>query len=105
MKTDLTRTPGPWKMGAQATTGISGVRFVWGGQLAIARVPGMGNAAVNDSVVLANARLVASAPDLLDACKMAHDALEYFTDDCLSRAALALVRAAIAKAEGREAAR
>ena len=53
----------------------------------------------------ANARLIAAAPELLEACYDTLTRLEYWSADPASRtldAAFAVLRAAIAKAEGRE---
>jgi hypothetical protein len=59
----------------------------------------------DDSEMAANARLIAAAPELLDALREAYSAITYMmsNDDCGGAAnALEAVVAAIAKAEGRE---
>lgn len=93
----MTHTPGTWKIGDTTYP-----RSVWGvGEIPVyadlpnghwqtlARLPGTG------PVTEANARLIAAAPDLLAACRIAAEYSSLDGDD--SRA----IRAAIAKAEGR----
>ncbi len=88
-------TPGPWESQATAGYETHGQRAVY------AEENGKDIAIVYDGE--ANARLIAAAPELLEACKALvgsdHDGKSF-----TSRAALAtrLARAAIAKAEGRE---
>ena len=82
-------TPGPWK---RAGGHISTERGT------IAQVPSVRDEGVFDW--LANARLIAAAPDLLEAAKALHDAFEYWENQ--DDPVLVDVRKALAKAEGRD---
>lgn len=55
---------------------------------------------VDEQAVMANARLIAAAPDLLDALELARDRLEVCNHEGEEDEALAQIGAAIAKAKG-----
>lgn len=100
MNTKTTHTPGPWRIGVPDENG-------WGiyknsGGYAIAVVP-----IVYDYPQIANARLIAAAPELLEACKLLVAYAEDVEDEYSSGAFLLPNRmdidnakAAIRKAEG-----
>jgi hypothetical protein len=86
-------TPGPWENDRQTVYSVNGVH-----EQEIAEV--YGNA---DGNAEANARLIAAAPELLEALKRITDAIEgtepsQHVLDCLYKVAIK----AIAKAEGRD---
>jgi hypothetical protein len=85
-------TPGPW----EATEGSYGNYVaVRAGKKTVCRIPwGDGDGA--------NARLIASAPDLLDALSFLVQAAETEPGMAIYRAHIEKGKAAIAKAEGRE---
>lgn len=82
-------TPGPWKR--------TGALTVRGGALGrlIAKVDGGGS--INSEEIYANTRLIAAAPDMLEALKNLEN-----DDGNMPPSAWALVQQAIAKAEGKE---
>lgn len=93
-------TPGPWKA-VEANTDYSGtfnrILSISDAEIAPARAYGD-----TEEQRHANARLIAAAPDLLDACKNIVAACE-LTEDAYYDAidtAMNIARAAIAKAEG-----
>lgn len=115
MKTKPTHTPGPWTVETNDTTRC-GLLVVDSQNVYVARMEGDHGISVDESLARAeaNARLIAAAPDLLEAAKLALNsyieamASEY--DFPSSRwidregdtdPAVVLLRAAIAKAEGR----
>lgn len=70
------RTPGPWEVSGNAY----GTVFVHGGETMVSSVGTQHKALVaggnsHDTLTLANARLIAAAPDLLEALKDARFAL------------------------------
>ena len=78
-------TPGPWE--------ADGEGYIFGpGTSMIAETRGWGDDSINE---VANARLIAAAPDLLEACKLALNAFE--KNHCIDWNDLSR---AIAKAEG-----
>jgi hypothetical protein len=94
-------TPGPWRVGngsfvisdhpAPGITGSDDVHH-YGGHL------------ICESVSQANARLIAAAPDLLEALKILSDypiSGGYALGPCISECDMQEIRAAIAKAEGK----
>lgn len=93
-------TPGPWKSGPHCTTVYGPPEPGWDGGRLVASCGGATGRSL--PVQHANTRLVAAAPDLLQACK---DGVAQYADgidpdspgDVLTMATL---RAAIAKAEG-----
>jgi hypothetical protein len=101
-------TPGPWELGHELGEGFSIVREIapHSGQLLVVATSGtqkkfMGHQ-IDRETAQANARLIAAAPELLEACKrllIAHTAniqAQGYEFDAWSR----LAEAAIAKAEG-----
>lgn len=82
----MSHTPGPWEM--------DGARIKKDENLTIARV----GVAFDGDWSEANARLIAAAPDLLDACKQAETMLRYWGKQ--DGACYELINDAIAKAEG-----
>lgn len=99
-------TPGPWRVEGDALRGwehrVTAATFDNRDmRLTVADIPNAYNLAKLDPEVEANARLIAAAPDLLEACRVLTN-----TDagDAMTRLArgLELARAAIAKAEGRD---
>lgn len=102
--TETNHTPGPWALSEETLRDDLRSKLVHGlpeGMLAIVRVENQG-AYYGD----ANARLIASAPDLLAALKALQiQALQSDVNDPSNEwgcEALAMARAAISKAEGRQ---
>ena len=83
-----THTPGPWHY----ETGDDGAVIYTG--FTIAKIP------IDGSDWQSNARLIASAPDLLAALEAALEAVEYYDEREGAEKTLRQVRAAIAKANG-----
>lgn len=85
-------TPGPWCV-------VAADNEVVAGDVCVASAPGWPRDGANDDEREANLHLIAAAPDLLAACRAFLDADEGgdFTGE--EKAALMLMRAAIAKAE------
>ena len=98
---EMKHTPGPWAVRTLENFGFNVVHYIDGDKFDIARV-----AKCHDE---ANARFIASAPDLLDGAKKALEVAESWIHDQLDGTfafdaaweELDSVRAAIAKAEGR----
>lgn len=93
-------TPGPWEVKPVEKDGdylrIRGTCL--GGVYTIANVPVFEN--VSDPEVMANANLIAAAPEMLEALKMIlDDVFGYLAIDLATRE---FAEMAIAKAEGRE---
>lgn len=106
-------TPGPWFVDDRDSNRQNGIVVCTGevparGMVTIAAIRNVGApwpAAVD--VDLANAALIAAAPDLLAACKLAAEAfvnhLDYDCDESSAeREAYRALQAAIAKAEGQQ---
>ncbi len=95
-QTKTTHTPGPWKVLHHTAPQHDGDRAVYApGNKLICEMNGGPN---DDSETLANARLIASAPDLLDSLR---DILEMVTDNRLHGEEVYRAANAIRKAEGR----
>lgn len=94
----MSHTPGPWEIGHQAKVAVYGYEDLGGEyshhRTCVAHCNHTGD--VPAGVDEANARLIAAAPELLAACKLALGAFE--RNDCINWDSLAR---AIAKAEGR----
>ncbi len=94
-----THTPGPWEFGPGYKPGDTRFDlFAPGGRQVIAQASyeNMWLATYDAATDAANARLIASAPDLLEACR----AGLYVAEAEGANATAALIRAAIAKATG-----
>lgn len=87
-------TPGPWEIRDGLIYGIED-----GASYLVCDVVGDPSAAVNEQDE-ANARLIAAAPELMEACKQMLKWIDCGCDP--SGKSLASARAAIAKAEGRQ---
>lgn len=102
----MSHTPGPWRVGGVTQDHDCKMCPIFAGSDRIAQVLGGANTyEVEDwnEEDMANARLIAAAPDLLMACKVALKRIG--VDGCtvgrFERDALDRIEAAIAKAEGR----
>ena len=90
---DMKHTPGPWSLGIQPKAIV-----VWGDatmpRTVVARIPNVGypEHAHHD------ARLIAAAPDLLDALVRAERAISGYTESSRRECCIEGIRAAIAKA-------
>lgn len=107
-------TPAPWLIGDLAFTHFQGPEGLSEGRLAASIHHGAVSASVplirvgagrddDADEVMANARLIAAAPELLEALRAAEDFMAGFEGDELQEGIderLTTVRAAIAKAEG-----
>ena len=91
MQIPTSHTPGPWYVGERAASGID-VRAVDSRDL-------LAQACIGRLNCEANARLIAAAPDLLEACKQLYEYMPTLT--ALQRRIAAEAEQAIAKAEGR----
>lgn len=95
-----THTPGPWHLGLSQ----SGRRFVYSSR---GEQPLMPNVKLNKTGVTremeANARLIAAAPEMLEALKSAENFVDDHSEESYAagQTLLARIRAAISKAEGR----
>jgi hypothetical protein len=87
-------TPGPWKAYNQIGSRILQSWYVGSDTAAVCRV---GDGALSPEETVANARLIAAAPELLAALNLIIAAYGN-----LQSGAIDLARSAIAKAEGRE---
>lgn len=99
MKNKSTHTPGPWKVVGRDIRADDYIKVGKGGYFSIAY---MANPISRDDIMDANARLIAAAPELLEACKIALSTIndEYPKGEMMGpKQAL---KYAIAKAEGRE---
>jgi hypothetical protein len=85
-------TPGPWEVNYRRVSPVNGIKD---GKIDICHVYG------DEWVEIANARLIAAAPDLLAAAKQAAESIDHFaTTDGPSGYAYRILREAIRKAEG-----
>lgn len=100
-QTEVKQTPGPWHVGMKPGPILYGTK---GEQIADLRGHWL-----EDSEHMADVRLIAAAPELLEALKVAQKALEYWGDkaetyqkanDPVRLEAHHLISGAIAKAEG-----
>jgi len=92
-------TPGPWEVVTYTGWKINLERGDWAGEIRAENGEKIyyGAASFNAVPKLANARLIAASPDLLEACQFAADAIFHgnFTEEAMHRCF-----AAIAKARG-----
>lgn len=96
-------TPGPWEFASrhgQHGEGDALIQNASGAYVADARVYAGGSVCRKDDEVEANARLIATAPDLLEACKLIRHAHQYGHADPRWGEAWEAMCLAIAKAEG-----
>jgi hypothetical protein len=91
-------TPGPWNQGDGS---ISSQRLVYGGKYNVL-IASTENNSVSLSKGKANARLIAAAPDLLEALEEIMDGYLYGCDMETKRENIAKARAAIARAKGEQ---
>lgn len=90
-------TPGPWQVDVYVVTGATFVEQVGGPSLAHV----LGKPGPLEPYIAANARLIAAAPDLLAACKVAFEAFgSSFATDHDKAMALVQLETARRKAEG-----
>ena len=90
-------TPGPWELGSAGMQGEPPYVNIYQGGDALF-IGSVSAEEVPTDVAESNARLVAAAPDLLEACQQAFQHLNAVDDT--GRDAEALLRYAIAKAKG-----
>lgn len=107
-----TSTPGPWQVMNEydgATTVIAnadGETFSDGTStfsydFVCDTLPDDGDGSRSREIAVANARLIAAAPDLLEMAKWAESAIAPFSKEPAEKSGITRLRAAIAKAEGR----
>jgi hypothetical protein len=91
-----THTPGPWE-NASVGIGLSATQVVWFGENT-----NKGIQVIGTGKDKANARLIASAPDMLEMCKLLEECMETIDgkDGYDASYELAKVRAVLAKVEG-----
>jgi hypothetical protein len=94
--TDTTHTPGPWTYGYEPTLNRHVVRAGFAGERSICVSYGAG---LKTYEAAANARLIAAAPEMLEALRAVAD---YWAGGDVPPAIDAAMRAAIAKATGQE---
>lgn len=99
MKTKPQHTPGPWKYDGAGFGNIRPVKETGRNIVYFGRAEGSEEFKERD----ANARLIAAAPDLLEACKLALERLRpgNIRKDFSGHVAYAALGAAIHKAEGK----
>ena len=96
-----THTPGPWRLDCRRSmTGKSYVYRITAphGEDIVPYLDMSNGSDTGDGVSLANARLIAAAPDLLESLRMA---VKYLRGENMGSVMLPKFEAAIAKAEGR----
>ena len=99
-QTKTTYTPGPWKVLHHTAPQHDGDRAVYGpGNKLICDMNGGPN---DDNVTLANARLIAMSPELLEALKRVREAFYVDGTSKALRVAFEGTKEIVAKAEGRE---
>lgn len=90
----MTHTPGPWRIGPKHKDGTFAIHA---GKASVVHCTPFGS---SNGHAEANARLIAAAPELLEACKAIFD---YYDEDDLMVGDIEKLRAAIAKATNNEA--
>lgn len=88
-------TPGPWRIGSHPWNIVAE-----SGLVASAQFRGYTPTALERAEVDANARLIAAAPDLLEACLRTMAALEGGEDLCEGHVCIAFLRKAVRLARG-----
>lgn len=113
-------TPGPWEVGLTRTTKLQALTFIeipvhvggdgqtvgHGNALALVHLGGAGATSLEEHDVLANARLIAAAPELLTSLRALVDWARQHTSPMQPNSPHALLvdaRKALDKAEGRDA--
>ena len=99
MSETANHTPGPWEIGARMTR-VEVLPKGWNMPMCVADC-GTEHAPDSKHERVANARLIASAPDLLAACRAAVKEMDVLQPDIDVGETLAALRAAIALAEGK----
>ena len=98
---DAKHTPGPWKFEELTAQDGDGYILTEGDEVVIVHHGGAYSKGLQRDEVLANARLIAAAPDLLEALEDAREELEWYetelAGECYNNPKL---NAAIAKARG-----
>ena len=90
----MTHTPGPWRLGRSGTTVVCDTEIPQWKTGDPGSLEAYGGHLVGESMTLVNARLIAAAPELLEALEtMVAGRIEW-------EASLDIARAAIAKARG-----
>jgi hypothetical protein len=109
MKKETKHTPGPWTVGQKGDYGTYNANVIYAGSEGICAVGQIPLHTKLEQISgeprwqtgLANARLIAAAPDLLEACKHLVAAIERGNVE-MAEVAAESASAAIAKAEGKE---
>ena len=103
--TETKHTPGPWVVEPENYDCDGGTLVRTKGKICLANVWGVMFAKTPDDESLANARLIAAAPDLLEALEYLAGACELALDNDYpeGRDPVSVARAAIAKAKGEQA--
>lgn len=101
IQTKTTYTPGPWELGHRLAPDHDGDRVIYGPGKLPRFICAMDGGPNDDSEILANARLIAAAPELLDAAKGLVWAWNHPLGTKGTDAYAAALENAIAKAEGR----
>ena len=96
-------TPGPWETGCRRTQ-VEVRPEGWNVPMCVADCHPLNYPPDSEQERVANARLIAAAPDLLEGCKRLLSVVEAESEACgIYKAHIEIARAAVAKAEGREA--
>ena len=93
-------TPGPWT--DDATLNHYTTRVIRHNGIVVARLPTAPQDPDNEAEMDANAALIASAPEMLEALRMLADDHEHGATGTIRQEHLRTARAAIARAEGRQ---
>lgn len=100
----MTHTPGPWDYDDINKEVFASCEEHESGWVALIAGNDSEDRPLPESMMLANARLIAAAPDLLEACTSALGTIQYLlsnSDNGPAENCLEVLAAAIAKAEGR----
>ena len=102
-------TPGPWRVSPLDGRTCGPSRLLISNGTEVSQLQAVAIVTLRTGETDANARLIAAAPDLLDACRMAHAALRHYQEHLNAgqfnsvedKDAIDYCADAIAKAEGR----